>query len=81
MSTVNPAGTVAYGLYTYQPSGDAGDVADECHIYTADAEGRPLTLETAQAAGTVLEAANPNLGFMVEPLEQLPSAPQHTIAH
>lgn len=49
-------------LYTYQPGADP-----ECHAYG------PTDQPTAQAEGEKLQAATPALGFMVLPLEAMPS--------
>lgn len=50
-------------LYTYQPG-----ATPECHAFAADSQ------QAAQAEGEKLQAATPTLGFMVLPLEAMPSA-------
>lgn len=52
-----------YNLYTYA----VVDGSEVCHAYG------PTDQASAQAEGEKLQAATPSLGFMVLPLEAMPS--------
>jgi DNA-binding CsgD family transcriptional regulator len=56
-----------YFLYTYETTGEAPDTLQVCHGYGPATEG------ACQGLGEKLQQETPALGFMVLPLEPLPS--------